>query len=143
MDSNTSTNNNSKNNSIIKSFNYEIGKNKKVFENILKQKKDNKRTGSDIYKTDEDKIINDINIINDNNSLINNCFNNINQEKNIPIRRLNSNEISNKLFENNSIKDVDLRKSSKSNSVYIEQISEGEIPEYDYINEKIINANWI
>jgi len=46
------------------------------------------------------------------------------------------------LFDNNSINDIDIKRKS-SNSVYIEEISEGEIPEYDYINEKIINANWV
>ena len=143
--SRASTNNSSINSNIIKSHNDEIGTTKLV-NNILKQKKENKRTGSDIYKSDEDNKfdgINNINI-NDNNLLINNCFNNINLGKNIPIRRLNSNEINNRFFDNNTINDIDLkRKCSKSNSVYIEEISEGEIPEYDYINEKIINANWV
>ena len=112
--------------------------------NILKQKKENKRTGSDIYKSDEDNKFDGINNININNNNLLNCFNNINLGKNIPIRRLNSNEINNRFFDNNSINEIDLkRKSSKSNSVYIEEISEGEIPEYDYINEKIINANWV
>ena len=143
--SRASTNNSSINSNIIKSHNDEIGTTKLV-NNILKQKKENKRTGSDIYKSDEDNKFdgfNNINI-NDNNLLINNCFNNINLGKNIPIRRLNSNEINNRFFDNNTINDIDLkRKCSKSNSVYIEEISEGEIPEYDYINEKIINANWV
>ena len=141
--SRASTNNSSINSNIIKSHNDEIGTNKLV-NNILKQKKDNKRTGSDIYKSDEDNKFDGINNININDNNLLNCFNNINLGKNIPIRRLNSNEINNRFFDNNSINDIDLkRKSSKSNSVYIEEISEGEIPEYDYINEKIINANWV
>ena len=141
--SRATTNNSSINSNIIKSHNDEIGTNKLV-NNILKQKKDNKRTGSDIYKSEEDNKFDGINNININNNNLLNCFNNINLGKNIPIRRLNSNEINNRFFDNNSINDIDLkRKSSKSNSVYIEEISEGEIPEYDYINEKIINANWV
>ena len=141
--SRATTNNSSINSNIIKSHNDEIGTNKLV-NNILKQKKDNKRTGSDIYKSEEDNKFDGINNININNNNLLNCFNNINLGKNIPIRRLNSNEINNRFFVNNSINDIDLkRKSSKSNSVYIEEISEGDIPEYDYINEKIINANWI
>ena len=141
--SRASTNISSINSNIINSHNDEIGTNKLV-NNILKQKKDNKRTGSDIYKSDEDNKFDGINNININDNNLLNCFNNINLGKNIPIRRLNSNEINNRFFDNNSINDIDLkRKSSKSNSVYIEEISEGEIPEYDYINEKIINANWV
>ena len=57
---------------------------------------------------------------------------------------MKSNEINNQYFnfDNNSINDSDLIRKSAKSSVYIEEIDEGEIPEYNYINEKIINANW-
>ena len=127
---------------IANSVNVRI--NKKSFEKLINKNNNNniidKKTGSDIYKSNKDEIL----INNNNINLINqNYFNNINNEENIPIRRLKSNEINNQYFnfDNNSINDSDLIRKSAKSSVYIEEIDEEEIPEYDYIYEKIINAN--
>lgn len=130
---------------------------------LLNEKGEEERTVSDIYKSKDILIDSDydyfefnknINIMKKrNNNEINAGFQNVQTTKNLynyEIGNKTKNEIYNKNVsrsQNNQITSnylkIKMEKGFKK-SEYIDEIKEEEIPEYDYINEKIINAeDWI
>ena len=124
----------------------------RAFNNILVEKqnidkKRQKRPGSDIYKSTESLNYNDKNnnIIEKEikNSGIKNT--NINAIEEINDKKDNNKNASNSYNYDASKKKIDENFRNGSQSLYIRQIQEDEIPVYEYINEKIINADseWI
>lgn len=151
MQNNAKTNNNKNN----KYYNFSYNNNaisERSFNNILVEKKniDNKpqkRTGSDIYKSTESLNYNDKNTNTIEKEIKNSRIKNTNISG---IEEINNKKDNIKNISNSNNYDV-LKKKKDENfrsglqSLYISEIQEGEIPVYEYINEKIINADseWI
>lgn len=107
--------------------------------------RDNKRTGSDIYKSDESesniKKSNDIN--SNKNTFVENSIN-IKNDENWSNAINKKNNLSTNVNKNIVIEKYRKKVLDKfKGSEYVDEINFDDIPEYDYINEKIINASII
>ena len=107
--------------------------------------RDNKRTGSDIYKSVESesniKKSNDIN--SNKNTFVENSIN-IKNDENWSNAINKKNNLSTNVNKNIVIEKYRKKVLDKfKGSEYVDEINFDDIPEYDYINEKIINASII
>ena len=151
MQNNAKTNDNKNN----KYYNFSYNNNAisaRSFNNILVEKKNidkkpRKRPGSDIYKSTESLNYNDKNTNIIEKEIKSSRIKNSNISA---IEEINNEKDNNKSISNSNNYDV-LKKKKDENfgnglpSIYVDEIQEGEIPVYENINEKIINADseWI
>ena len=151
MQNNAKTNDNKNN----KYYNFSYNNNAisaRSFNNILVEKKNidkkpRKRPGSDIYKSTESLNYNDKNTNIIEKEIKSSRIKNSNISA---IEEINNEKDNNKSISNSNNYDV-LKKKKDENfgnglpSIYVSEIQEGEIPVYENINEKIINADseWI
>ena len=151
IQNNAKTNDNKNN----KYYNFSYNNNAisaRSFNNILVEKKNidkkpRKRPGSDIYKSTESLNYNDKNTNIIEKEIKSSRIKNSNISA---IEEINNEKDNNKSISNSNNYDV-LKKKKDENfgnglpSIYVSEIQEGEIPVYENINEKIINADseWI